>query len=91
VAATLDAYVEAGVGVSTAVEADKRGERKVTMVVMNKVTAGGLTRAMIPGLAGAFPKDLPDRGDIEGILSAPYFGSAALTFDFQRGILTVRE
>jgi len=91
VVATLDAYVEAGVGVSTAVEADKRGERKITMVVMNQVTVGGLNRSMIPGLAGAFPKDLPDRGDIEGILSAPYFGGAALTFDFERSMIRVRE
>lgn len=91
VVATLEKYVEAEVGVSTAVEAAKRGEARVTMVLVKAVTAGGLVRRNQLGLAGAFPKELPNGELIGGILSAPFFGRAALSFDFDRGVLRVRE
>jgi hypothetical protein len=92
VVATLEKYLEAEVGVSTAVEAAKRGETRVTMVLLKSVAAGGLERRNQLGLAGAFPKGLPGGESIGGIVSAAFFGpAAALTFDFDRGVLRVQE
>jgi hypothetical protein len=86
--ASLDAYEEAGVGVSTARAAADQGKRKVTIVLVQTASAGDFKKQMQVGLAGAFPDGLDPR--IEGILCSPFFGSAALTFDFDRSVLIVR-
>lgn len=80
--ASLDAYQQAGVGVSTAIE-----KKKVTIVLLSKVSAGAHSRSMTTGLAGTFPGGL---GAIEGILSAPFFGTSAYTIDFDRRVILIR-
>jgi hypothetical protein len=86
--ASLRAYEEADVGVSTAAEAEKRGEQKVTIVLLRKVSIGPYSKTLVAGLAGTFPKE--GMGLIEGILTLAYFGNSAVTFDFDRNVLIVR-
>lgn len=92
VTATLDAYEEAGEGVSSARRAAERGERRRTFVFVEKASAGEYVQTgRLIGFAGTFPTEWqpPEGETVEGILSAPFFGGKRLTFDFDSGVLFV--